>query len=251
MNEREYGQMYQVEDSHWWYRALHDSIVSAVAREHQQKGSLSILDAGCGTGRLCQLLQRFGQVHGCDFSPTAIDFCRARNLPHVFQADLNSIDLGECRYDVITAIDVLYHRAIIDEAAVLARLYRSLKPGGLLIVNLVAFEFLRSTHDIAVHTRERYTRGRFLPRLRREGFAVERASYRLALLFFPIISYRLLKRCLPRPQEADKVASDVAMPSPVANRLLYWLARLDNRLVDRFPLPFGTSLFVLARRPPA
>ena len=52
------------------------------------------------------------------------------------------------------------HQAIRDDAPVLATLNRALKPGGALILNLVAFEFLRSPHDLAVHTRERYTRSR-------------------------------------------------------------------------------------------
>lgn len=248
MNEREYALMFSVEETHWWYVALHELVVRFVACEAAHRGPLAIFDAGCGTGRLCQLLQPFGRVDGCDFAVPALAFCRQRGIA-AFAADLNSVDLGAQRYEVITAIDVLYHRAIHDDAAVLATLFRALRPGGVLILNLVAFEMLRSTHDLAVHTRERYTRKSLLPRLAEAGFAIEVASYRLALLFPLIALVRLSKRWRRRAVPAAEVPSDLRLPPPWLNRLLLGLIRLENRLIGRLVLPFGTSLFVVARKP--
>ena len=249
MNEREYALMFAVEEQHWWFVALHELVVRCVSREAASHGPLMVLDAGCGTGRLCRLLQPFGEVSGCDVAPQALAFCRQRRLK-VFTADLNDADLGSARYDVITSIDVLYHQAIDDDAPVLAAMYRALKPGGMLILNLVAFEFLRSTHDLAVHTRERYTRKLLLGRLQRAGFTVETVSYRLALLFLPIALVRLGKRLLHRNEDAPAdIASDVSLPPFWLNRVLLGVLRLENRLIGRWPLPFGTSLFVVARKP--
>lgn len=239
--------MYAVEDRHWWYAALHDLILGFVAREAAGR-ELAILDAGCGTGRLGQLLKRYGRVEGCDISERALAYCRERGIA-AFPADLRSADLGSGRYDVITSIDVLYHRAIEDEAPVLSTLYQALKPGGLLILNLVAHESLRSTHDIAVHTRRRYRRSDLLPLLEQAGFAVERASYRLAFLFPPIACYRLGKRLFCPVGEPHEVRSDVRMPSPAVNGLLRWLTMAENRFIRRHDLPFGTSLFAVARKP--
>jgi SAM-dependent methyltransferase len=249
MNEREYERMFRVEDSHWWYVSLHELILDRVTEEVRSGRTLRLLDAGCGTGRLCSLLEKFGQVEGCDLSQQAIAYSRERGLTAVFCADLNGADLGEERYDVITSIDVLYHRAVADDAAILAKFYRALKPGGLLILNLVAHEFLRSTHDIAVHTRKRYTRKELLPILAEEGFAVERATYRPGFLFIPIACYRLTKRLLPYQREAALVESDVRLPSPLFNRLLLFLARAENHFLRRHSSPFGSSLFITARRP--
>lgn len=249
MNEREYHVMFRVEDSHWWYVALHELVMRVVAREAASRDPLAILDVGCGTGRLCQLMQSFGQVSGCDVAGQALVFCRQRGI-EVFPADLNDVDLGEARYDVITAIDVLYHRAIRDDIPIFASLFRALKPGGVLILNLVAFELLRSTHDLAVHTRERYTRGPLLARLASAGFSVEIASYRLALLFPVIALVRLGKRWRHRGRiPAEAVPSDLRLPPPLLNRLLLGLVRLENRLIGRYPLPVGTSLFAVARKP--
>lgn len=239
--------MFRVEDSHWWYAGLHELILELVAAE-RGKAPIQILDAGCGTGRLMELMQEYGTVAGCDASPQAIAFSRSRGLSSVFSADLNDADLGQNRYDVITSIDVLYHRAITDDAGVVSRFYEALKPGGLLILNLVAFELLRSTHDIAVHTRKRYTKADLLPLLQQQGFMVEKATYRLGFLFFPIAFYRLAKKILPHSPQAAQVDSDVSLPTAMINSMLLKLVRTENHFLRHCDLPLGTSIFVAARR---
>jgi 2-polyprenyl-3-methyl-5-hydroxy-6-metoxy-1,4-benzoquinol methylase len=249
MNAREYDVMFQVEDNHWWYVSLHDLILRYIAREPEPANGLVMLDAGCGTGRLCQLLGTHGQIVGCDLSEQAVAYTRSRGIERVFQADLSTIDLGADKYHIITSIDVLYHRGISNDTAVLEKFFQALKPGGLLILNLVAHEFLRSTHDIAVHTRKRYTLKELLPIIEQTGFKVEQASYRLCFLFFPIALVRMFKRLLPRSPEPEKVDSDVSMPVPLINRLCKWLTLAENTFLENHRLPFGTSLFVTARKP--
>lgn len=250
MNDIEYGNMYEVEDTHWWYVSLHELICSYLADERRLKGTpLEMLDAGCGTGRLMQLMATFGRVEGFDMSDRALEFCSTRGLKNFSQANLNDIELDENRYDVITSIDVIYHLAVQDESQVLSRLRRALKPGGLLVLNLVAFEFLRSTHDIAVQTRRRYTRGDLETLLKQAGFVVEKSSYRIAFLFPLIALYRLVLRILPHPASPENVASDVYPPNPLVNTVLLFISRAENLLQLRFSLPFGTSAFMVARRP--
>src|SRR6185369_5021495 len=149
MNRIEYTRMYEVEDHHWWYVGLHELILNVIRGETERLGRpLEIFDAGCGTGRLVQLMQQQGHtVDGCDAAEEALRFCRMRGLETMALADVNSLEIEPGKYDVITSIDVLYHSAVIDDRAVMRRLRSGLKPGGMLILNLVAHEFLRSTHD--------------------------------------------------------------------------------------------------------
>ena len=82
MNQREYRRMFEVEDRHWWYVGLHELILAQVGRIAASAGEpLRILDAGCGTGRLMELLASAGSVEGCDISPDAVAFCRNDPLP--------------------------------------------------------------------------------------------------------------------------------------------------------------------------
>lgn len=247
MENAEYQKMYETEEAHWWYVGLHELILYFVGMERTKRGPLKILDAGCGTGRLCQLMKEFGDVGGCDISGIALELCSKRKIS-TFPADLDIADLGIERYDVITSIDVLYHREIKDGSDVLKSFHKSLKPGGLLILNLPAYNFLKSRHDLAVHTRERYTKSLTINKLKDAGFIIEKATYRIGFLFPFIAIYRSLQRfSMDKPDY--KAVSDVAMPPQFVNKTLLSLNRLENRLIEKISnIPFGTSLFVVARK---
>lgn len=254
MNPAEYRLMFEAEDSHWWYVGLHELVLEQVAREAGRAGGkLSILDAGCGTGRLCQLMSPFGTVDGCDRSELAVGFCRKRGLERVRLADLNDVDLPPEAYDLVVSLDVLYHSWIADDVAVMRRFHRALKPGGGLVLNLVAWEFMRSTHDLAVGTRERYRRETLRRRLIAAGFEPEKLTYRLFLPFPFIAALRLAKKALWRVGggEGSRVASDLRKPPAALNRLMLGLVRMENRFLRRHGLPLGSSLFAVARKPGA
>ncbi|MBI5101359.1 MAG: class I SAM-dependent methyltransferase [Nitrospirae bacterium] len=248
MEISEYRAMYNSEERHWWYVSLHELIAHCVNRERRGNGLLKIFDAGCGTGRLCQILSEHGTVSGCDVSDTAISFCRERGLETVRLEDLNSFDPGTDCFDIITSIDVLYHRAVIDDTEIVRRLYGSLKPGGLLIVNLPAYEALRSAHDRAVHTGRRYTRARVTDMLTASGFVIEKASYRVCLLFVFIAAFRLLKNIFPKPSALGQ-SSEVELSNRMINRILLAVMRVEHLAMRHISMPFGLSVFAVARKP--
>ncbi len=51
MEEHMYQDTYAVEDRHWWFRNLREILTQSIRRHLTLTGNLSILDAGCGTGR--------------------------------------------------------------------------------------------------------------------------------------------------------------------------------------------------------
>ncbi|QWV94357.1 class I SAM-dependent methyltransferase [Geomonas oryzisoli] len=245
MNPSEYRVMFEAEDTHWWYVGLHELVLAHVTREAGRLGRpLRILDAGCGTGKLCQLLAPLGEVEGVDASPEAIRYSRRRGVAARL-GDLNALALEPQAYDVITCIDVLYHAKVRSDVEVMKALRQALRPGGMLVLNLVALEWLRSSHDVAVHTRERYREGTLRERLTAAGFDVELLTFRVCLLFPPIAICRLLRGIWGRREGG---ASDVAVPSPFVNALLVRVMRAENALLQRGKLPIGSSLFSVARK---
>lgn len=248
MNEREYQRMFEAEDRHWWYLTLRELVDGYARREFQRRGPLRLFDAGCGTGGLLARLARWGEAEGCDRAPAALAACARRGLTGVHAADLSDLTLPPARYDLITVLDVLYHRWITDEGALLRRLWAGLRPGGLLLVNEVAFESLRSPHDVAVMTRHRYRRAELQGLLTTAGFRVESATYRLAPLYPAIALVRTLRgRAV---LAADAVPdSDVWLPPALINAALTLVGRLDNAVVRSVGWPFGSSVFAVARRP--
>ena len=95
----------------------------------------SVLDAGCGTGRVAVELARRGvEVVGVDIDPQMLAAARAKAPELEFhEADLASFDLGR-RFDaVVAAGNVMIFLTPGTEQAVLERLAAHLTPGGALI----------------------------------------------------------------------------------------------------------------------
>lgn len=249
MNPREYQVMYEAEDRHWWYRALHELILHFVRREFLRKGPLDLFDAGCGTGGLLARLAPFGRIAGCDASESAVACCRRRGLANVTVADLNDLAFPPSAYDVITLIDVLCHGWVRNRRALAARLFSALKPGGVLIANDPAFACLRGTHDRAVCIDRRFGRREYRALFASAGFAVERVTCRLPSFFLPIWLVRAAGGRARQDGSRDDVASDVAVPPALVNAALLALARFDHALLRVADLPFGSSVFVVARKP--
>jgi trans-aconitate 2-methyltransferase len=101
-------------------------------------GSETVLDAGCGSGRLTRLLlERLpeGRVFGVDRSPAMLAVAREELAPlgervRLFQAELTTVSLPE-------PVDAVFSNAtfhwIHDHAALFANLARLLRPGGWLV----------------------------------------------------------------------------------------------------------------------
>ncbi|MBI1878565.1 MAG: class I SAM-dependent methyltransferase [Chloroflexi bacterium] len=247
MNAREYEIMYQVEDSHWWYMGMHRLILSTLARLHAPHGQAdwSILDAGCGTGAIAQKLRRFGQVRAVDLSGLALQFSRRRGLSGALaQASVTALPVPANQFDLVVSIDVVC--SVPDDDQALTQFHRVLKPGGRLLLNLPALAWLRGQHDLAVNILHRYQPQTLQATLQQHGFVVEKLSFANSLLFPLVAPYRLATRWLPQAETAPR--SDVFLPPQSLNTALSWVIGLESRLIPRFSLPVGMSLFVVARK---
>jgi len=245
-----YGETFTAEDQLWWFLALHELIEDSIRRfaPHQAllSKNLKILDAGCGTGKLIERLSAYGEVDGFDYSEEALKFCRQRGLSNITQQDLNQWHANEASYDVITSIDVLYHRKICNDKAVLKEFFKALKPGGILILNLPAFKCLRRHHDEVGFAARRYRRRDIVGPLKKIGFAIELSSYRLSYLFLPALFKALLEKVIPKSWRTTELEG---IPPAPLNQLLLNMNRVENTLMRYISFPFGVSLFVVARKP--
>src|SRR5277367_538734 len=68
MNPQEYAAMFQAEQTHWWYHALHRLIFDSLGHELPDWRDRMILDAGCGTGAILEQLGHPDQNTGVDLA---------------------------------------------------------------------------------------------------------------------------------------------------------------------------------------
>lgn len=100
------------------------------------RGDETVLDAGCGSGRVTQtLIERLpdGHVIGVDGSAGMIDAASRRlgESAELILADLAELDLGERKVDVVLSTAVFHWLA--DHEALFARLRAALRRGGRLV----------------------------------------------------------------------------------------------------------------------
>jgi SAM-dependent methyltransferase len=95
----------------------------------------SVLDAGCGTGRVAVELARRGiEVVGADIDPSMLDVAR-RRAPGIrwAQSDLALLDLGRTFDVVVMAGNVPLFTSPGTQAALVAGCARHVAPGGVLV----------------------------------------------------------------------------------------------------------------------
>lgn len=242
MKADEYEIMYQVEDRHWWYRGLR-RIIAQHWPAPPPSGRLRVLDAGCGAGANLAAFSPRAQAVGIDASGVAIRFCRRRGLARTAVASVLHLPFPEACFDVVLSCDVLCHKAVADRSSALREMARVLRPGGVLLVNLPAYQGLLSSHDLAVHNDRRFTCAEALALLRAQGLTPLRATYWNTFLFPLIAPLRLWRRLRPRP------SSDLdAPPSPRMDAFLSAVLTLERACLRLTPLPFGLSVFIAAQK---
>jgi SAM-dependent methyltransferase len=246
MEKAEYELMNAVEDRMWWYQGAHANALAfyRLQRAGSDAGRTGfVLDAGCGTGGLLGKLARadgLPPIIGLDYANRAAELARAKTGRPVVVGSVNALPFADGSLAAIFSMDVLCHRAA-DHDAALREAQRCLRPGGALVINLPAYQWMLSDHDERVHNARRFTRGQIVGLLRAAGFTDVRASYWNTVLF-PLM---MLRRKL-----APAGKSDVQLyPAPIEAifRGILGLERALMRLGCR--LPFGGSIIAVARKP--
>jgi len=242
MENAEYQNIFQNEETNFYYVATHALVLSLIRRYVPMKHRGLLLDAGAGTGMLAQKLSSWGRVEAVDISKQAVFFARKRGVV-VRKASIARLPYRANTFDVTTCIDVLYHRQVNDVRA-LRELYRVLRPGGILIVRVAALAWARIGHDDVVHTRHRYQKKELGEKLTGAGFTVDKlSSVGMALLPFRLA--RKLYETVVRPTQATSAVT----PLPVLiNWLLTKIMLLENWLLVRSNLPIGIGLVAIARK---
>ncbi|MDQ7029728.1 MAG: class I SAM-dependent methyltransferase [Ardenticatenia bacterium] len=238
------------EDGHWWF-AGRTRALRAVLEPYLPSRELLILDVGSGAGNMYHHLSRYGYVIGVENHPNPVRVGRARGYD-IRQADARALPFADNTFDVVTALDVIEHNE--DDVAILQEAHRVLKPGGLMLISVPAFQWLWSFNDeLNAHVR-RYTRDELEQKLLQVGLRAVRQTYN-NFLIFPVAVLTILFSRLRPPKalkshyfEDDAYQVDMVPTHPLVNAILMGVGWAESHLLRRVDLPLGTGLIALARK---
>ncbi len=221
---------------YWWYRARSDLLQVALGPflgDPEQ-----VLDVGSADGPSVGWMRGRGLRVAVDVDPRGLSahggVCgSALALP--FAAET---------FEVVGAFDVVEHCE--PEALAMAELARVLMPGGRLLMSVPAYQWAWSDHDVRAGHYRRYTRPRVLAAVEEAGLEVRRATYAFSAVFPFFVAERVVRRMRGRMR---RPASGLTPVPGALDRVLMALAGLDGRVLRRFDLPFGSSVFVAAVKP--
>jgi SAM-dependent methyltransferase len=238
--------LYRLEGEHFWFRARNRIILRMFRQYVADQAHPRVLEIGCGTGYVLQGLAAEGryELTGLEEHLAGLRYARDR-LPSAEFVQADARDLPyESEFDAIGAFDVLEH--IAEDTAVLASVWRALKPGGIVVLTVPQHKWLWSaTDDQAMHKR-RYTRRELSVKLAAAGFVLLRGTSFVTALLPVMYLSRLAKRRQRASPEAELYELDV---SPPANTVCAGAMRIDEALIGMgVSLPVGGSLLAVARK---
>lgn len=255
-----YEDLYRKEQDYWWHVGKR-AIVYALLEKYlppSDPAARRALDLGCGTGRNLDSLARYARSVGLDSSGAALAFCQRRGHRHLVRAA--SLPFADNSFDIVTALDVIEH--LDDDLGTLREIHRVMRPGGLLIISVPAYQALWSYWDQILGHRRRYTTLRMGGVVRRAGWRVRKLSYSNLAILAPTVAVRLLKSlrhrrsevAMPPSDSAEHFASDgpatdfVPVPDWL-NRIMIGYYRGESRALRSVDLPFGLSVVCVAQKP--
>jgi len=246
----EYRHMSDVEDKMWWYRNLHENLLVSLknfgttAIVSGQKRPV-IFDAGCGTGGFLSTLHEHwptASLFGLDISPEALDIAHKKTGATLVLGSVNEIPFPNEKFDIVICADVLYHKNV-EEGQAASELFRCVSKGGVCIVNLPAYGWLRSYHDKQVGGVRRYTLGKAKSLMSSVGFEIKFSTYWNSVLFPLMVAKRKLLH------GKQNHTSDVKLMPESIERLFYRLAGLERfALANGIPLPYGGSVLIVCQK---
>lgn len=237
----------QVEDDSFWF-VHRNACILEVMRSYPPQGV--VYDIGGGNGFVSAAMQQAGYDVVLVEPGSGARNGLARGVNRVIHSALEDAGFAMGSLGAAGAFDVVEH--IDQDDDFIAKIRQLLRPGGRFYCTVPAIRLLWSEEDARAGHFRRYTQDMLVGLLRRNGMEPEFLTPIFTWLVAPIFICRTLpyhfglKRGV---SDRATMKADHSLPSLGKAIVDRWHAWEIQRLARRDPLPFGTSLLCVAKRP--
>jgi SAM-dependent methyltransferase len=249
MDYKDFLQLQKQTDSlHFWYKArkiLIFNLLNSIFKKY--KKDRLILNIGCGTGTELEILKKFGQTVALDNNQNAIEIVKKQKYKTIL-IDVEKYNFQNNYYDAICCFDLLEH--LQNDHIVINNIFQSLKQNGYFFFTIPAFQFLFSSHDVAMEHYRRYNKKNILDKLFKAGFKIIKLNYWNSFLFPIIFIVRIIKKILfIFFFKKIKHQSEMKNFNKHLNKLLFLILNLENKFIFyNLPIPFGLTIYGIAKK---
>jgi SAM-dependent methyltransferase len=239
----------EFDDDYWWFVGRRKIFTALLEKYlvYPNKTNLKILDVGCGTGGNSKALSQFGDVCAIDYSLTALNHARERGINKLINCSALNLPFRPEIFDIIAVLDILTY--FKDDVQVLEEIRSSLKKDGTVIISVPAFQSLWSNHDEAVRHLRRYNSKCLIKAISESGLQYLRISYFISFVFPFLALYRIMTRRLKLDKRTDAKTDLFRLPIFI-DKTLRQILFFESKILRRGNLPFGLSLFCIAKNDP-
>ena len=235
----------RAERDHFWFHGFRRFITPLLQQAAQGHATPDILDCGCGTGNNLQLLRKYGHAVGIDLTFSGLKYATSRGDRLVAQASVTDLPFRDAAFDIVTSFDVVYALPDAAEKLAVSEMFRVLRPGGHLVLNVAAMESLRGNHSVLGGEVRRYSRNRLRWALELGGFEIRRLTYTNASIL-PLVAGT---RWLQRVRGHQESAAEITVPALPINSALTAVLAAESVALRYMDMPLGSSVLCLARKP--
>jgi SAM-dependent methyltransferase len=235
----------RAERDHFWFRGFRRFVAPILAEAIAGRHDARILDCGCGTGHNLTMLRDYGRACGIDVTWSGLAYARARGERQVACASATRLPFPDNQFDLVTAFDLLYAFDDEMERDALNEMYRVLRSGGQIVINVAALKVLSGNHSVLGGEVRRYHRAELQDHLVRTGFKVRRITYTNFTLLPIVAGVRFAQRLAGHRESID----EMTVPAAPVNSALSAALALEAAAVRIVNMPLGSSLLALAAKP--
>ena len=233
----------ELEPRSFWFRSRNRMLAWACARYFPQ--ARTFLEVGCGTGYVLWGLRRACpglQLVGGELFREGLAFARGRLSIPLLQMDCRRIPFSN-RFDVVGAFDLLEH--LDEDESVLRELFRTVRPGGGLLLTVPQHPSLWSPIDEYSCHRRRYTSRELTEKVEAAGFDIVRRTSFVCFL----LPFMAVRRWWSRAGAGTlRPTAEMSLPG-VLNAAFEKLMTLEQFFIEKgLSMPFGGSILLVARR---